>query len=168
MIRNATPEDLPALYSLIESYYKEARATRGYLISFKWEKVANQIWTWLHNKNCVIFLADHGMLAGNIQETWFGETVVAHLEVCYVERPFRNGITARRLINRFNQIAEERGAICSFWDDWAGITEGDMLEQYLEKLGYSIQGHVYRKDFANAVHCPIYSPYCSGSGAAVS
>jgi len=165
MIRDATPQDLPTLYRFIESYYKEAREKRGYLISFKWEKVASQLWTWIHSPFGVLLITEHGMLAGEIQEMWFGETIGANLLVCFVEKEHRNGITARRLINRFNQIAEERGAVYSLWDDWAGITDGDMLEQYLEKLGYKVQGNVYRKDLANARDYTIHTSYCVSSRA---
>lgn len=168
MIRHATVDDLRRMYEFIEQYYKEAREKRKYAISFNWEKVANHIWTWLHNDFCVNLITDHGMLTGEIQPAWFSDDVIAHLHVCFVEKPYRNGITARGMIRRFNEIAEGRGALWSYWDDWAGITEGDMLEQFLEKLGYEVHGNVYRKEFPNAIHRSIHTAYCGSSGPAVS
>lgn len=165
MIRHATVDDLKQIYLWTEAYYREYRVRKDYPISFDWKKTASYLWNRITDENGVTLLTDHGMLLGEIRESWFGPDKFAVMLVLYVEPSYRNGLLARSLLRRWHQIAENSGALAVLWDDWAGMTDSDMLTEYLEKLGYEVQGHVYRKDLKenhHAVHCTVHSSDSGG------
>lgn len=170
MIRPATIEDLKPIYYMIERYHKEALDRRGYPVTFDYLKVLSQLYHWLVNESCINFIANHGVILGEIGTTWFGDNSVSRTHVLYVEPQHRNGLLARALLKRFDEEAEKRGALFALWDNWSGMIDGDMLDKFLARCGYSVQGSVYIKDLGGRNHGSVdgvSSTYYSGSRAFV-
>jgi N-acetylglutamate synthase-like GNAT family acetyltransferase len=144
MIREANPDDLKSIYQMIEAYHREYSVRGKQPISFEWQKAASQIYNWLHNENCINYINEHGVIMGEVGQTWFSADKVANVHWCFVWPVYRNGLIARSLIKHFIDEAQKRGALYVMWDDWVGMTDTRMLGKFLGHFGFEIQGNVHR------------------------
>jgi GNAT superfamily N-acetyltransferase len=148
VIRPATIDDIRQIYDWIEAYHKEAMAKLGMNLDWDREMAVIQLGNWLwHDEFNINLIADHGCMLGEVKRNWFGKDRIGDPYVLYVDPKHRNGFTARLLMKRFEQECRRLGAIAISWDNWAGITDGDMLTSFLAYLGYQERGKVYSKIF---------------------
>ena len=99
----------------------------------------------LKHPGLISYIADDGIIMGELSQPWFGKTPVARGIVWYVRPEARNGILARNLMRAFDKEAKERGAHYSRMelDNAAHI---DTIDGFFKKMNYRDYSRIYLKD----------------------
>jgi hypothetical protein len=148
LIRRATIEDIRPIFDMIAAYHDEAVKHHGLPLDFDPDSVVAQLGTWLWRTEYQINLvADGGVMLGEVQTTWFGNNLFGKPHAIYIYPKHRNGLLARAFIRRFDREAKALGALGVIWDNWAGISDRNMLGSLMEKFGYFENGQVFAKVF---------------------
>ena len=86
-----------------------------------------------------------GVLMGLAQKWWFGPDVVAFDVLFYVVPEARSGVLVKRMLEKFESWAKDRGAVRVV----VGISSGvavDRKDRLLGHLGFKAIGGLYAKD----------------------
>lgn len=100
-----------------------------------------------------IFLTDSqdnptGVMIGFISKPWYANVVEANEMILYIDRDFRGGSLAARLVKAFVAQAEQRGAQSVLAGASAGIDDPLALSLYA-RLGFRQWAHGMRYDFVH-------------------
>ena len=82
-------------------------------VSFDYEMVLNFMEKSLKNPDLISFIAEEGVIMGEVAHTWWGPNEIANGGIWYVSPEARNGILARALLRAFDEEAASRGAVYS-------------------------------------------------------
>lgn len=93
----------------------------------------------------VVDQASRGCMFGSVSGNWSSPTLRAYEWMLYVEPAHRRSSLAVQLINRFEQMARERGATKLSVGSSTGINDEGVRKLY-ERLGYSSIGSSLQKD----------------------
>lgn len=152
MIRNATPDDIPAIVSLGEAMHAESR----YRDPLPWcaPKVTGLLDWLLANDDGLVLVAEAGDriiggFLGMVEDHWCSRARVATDFALYVHPGWRGSSAAARLLGAYGAWARERGAVLV----QAGITTGVHVEatsRLYERLGFRRVGNLF--ELEDAIH----------------
>jgi GNAT superfamily N-acetyltransferase len=150
LIRQAGFGDVSLIAEMMTDYYHEAKAQiplekrdcftldPGYVKG--WAKRV------VSNPHIFGFIADDGMIFGEVIETWVGPNKICRGGIWYVRPRARGGLLAWRLLKAFDQEAHKRGAICSRMD-LDNPVFACLIDRMYKKLGYKEYSRVYVKEY---------------------
>lgn len=144
-MRKTTPADVLKITEFIRDYFEEAKPTFPAPLDFDLEQSANFIFMALQHPNVISYIADDGVILGELAHTWFGPNKLARGILWYVRPGARNGILARRLLKAFDGEAKARGArLCL--NDLHNPAHLNMIDGFVKKIGYRSYSKCYLKE----------------------
>src|SRR5262245_16712420 len=141
-MKRATVEDLPEILEMIVDYYIENQSINKHGVDFDVGKARSYITTLLTQPDGICFVADDGVVLGNIAEPWFGHRKFANGWVLYVRPRARNGLLARALLHKFEESAPDCYVSWQFYND----THKQLINGLMRRLGYQENGFIFTKD----------------------
>lgn len=110
-IRCATEEDRLPLFKLAAAMHAETDFRH---FNFDPQKALNNLGEWIHSPRARMLIADSdgdvvGLLAGSIQETWFGNDTFVNEQLLFVRPDKRGGRAAYMLVRDFVAWWRETG-----------------------------------------------------------
>lgn len=131
MIRLATLDDLDLLMIMAEQMHRES--PRFSRLSFNFDKVLALFVRLIERDDCLLLVAENdghivGALAGFVVPHWFSDDLTANEYGVFVDPMHRGGMVAPRLIKRFVEWSQEKGAKLI----QLGISTGIQTEQTVE------------------------------------
>ena len=147
IVRSAIPEDIERVLELGRQMHLEGAYA---FLPFDRDKVTNLLNEYMdHPQTRFLMVAERddivvGMLAGFLSDYFFCEEKIACDTILYVERKYRGGSAAGRLIKAFSRWAKERDAreLC------LGIStavDTERIGQFYRLLGFEQMGGVYKQ-----------------------
>lgn len=145
MIRSATVNDLDRLLEMAKSCHEES-PTYG-LLSFSDEKVSSWLLEYMASPNGVVFVCERdqkiiGLVVAAVGEHWGSDDLVGVEEFLFVDKAYRGGMAAARLIATMAEWCRIKGAI--FLD--AGCTTAIQAERTI-----GLYDHLGFKQYATGV-----------------
>ncbi len=149
-VRPATVEDLPAIADMARRMHDEAPAYRDWL--YDAEKVKVLLRTLLDSGACLLVSEHDGIVRGGIAGIctthWFSTEKIATDLALFIDREYRNGTTAIRLIHGFVEWARLVGAKRVSMGITTGVNPDSSARLYVA-AGLHAQGVVFSKEFAH-------------------
>lgn len=145
-MRKTTPQDGADILEMLTDYYIENQKKMPMKVNFDIPTVRKFLEQALTHPNLISYIADDGIVFGELSETWFGPNKVSRGLVWYVKPKARNGILAKNLLEAFDDEARERGAIYGRMeiDNPANLpTVGRMLKH----AGYDQFSNIYLRKY---------------------
>lgn len=147
VIRSPRPADLDAIVEMGERMHEESVYA---FLPYDREKVQRLFHAFIHHpETWGGFVAEDegkviGMIGGFLTDYFFCDEKLASDMILFLEKPYRGGLTAGRLIRAFEQWAIDRGAreLC------LGISTGvniDNTGKFYEHMGMTRVGAVYKR-----------------------
>lgn len=155
-MRKATPFDLMEILEMVVDYYIENQSINHYDVAFDMPKARAYVSGLLHNPDGICYMADDGVVLGDVTEPWFSKRKFARGWVLYVRPKARNGILARALLNKFYEEAKARGAFVSW--DFYNDTHKEVINGLMRKLGYKENGYIFTKDTKEGSAHGVFTP----------
>lgn len=143
-MRKATPDDLMTILEMVVDYYMENQSINHYNVDFDVQKAKTYVQSLLQNPDAICYVADDGLVMGDVTEPWFSRRKFARGWVLYVRPKARNGLLARALLNKFYEEAKARDAFVSW--DFYNDTHKQLIDGLMRVLGYKENGHIFTKD----------------------
>lgn len=149
MIRAATLNDIPVMVDLGRSMHLESIYAP---FDYDTAKVADLIAALITTRFGIALVAeDNGQIIGgfigSIQPHWFGGDTCASDFALFVHPDHRTSITGLKLIKRYIQEAQAKGAKQIMLANSTGVAS-DRVAQLFESLGFKRRGYVF--EYANA------------------
>ena len=154
IIREAKEGDILSIIDMGQNVVRESPRYRT--VDYNPQKVRELANILMDKEDGILLVAEKngnqmGFFAGMIAPHFFGNNLVASDIAVYVLPFFRNGYTASKLINRFEEWAIEQGAAAIFLTVSTEIHHENTLKFY-ERLGYRQTGGCTVKEVgANAI-----------------
>ena len=145
-MRKTTPEDGPEILEMLTDYFIENQHIMPMNIKLDIKNCRQFLETALGHGDLISFIADDGVIMGDLAQTWFGPNRVARGALWYVRPRARNGLLARRLLNAFDDEAKERGAIYSK-QDLDNPAHLRLIERFVGHCGYREFSKSFLKEF---------------------
>lgn len=149
MIRNATLQDIPALVSLGWLMHEESIYAP---FDYDTEKVSKMIEALVTTRFGIALVAEQdgtviGGMIGTVVEHWFGSDTVASDLALFIDPQHRAGRTGLKLIKRYIETAQEKGASQIMLANSTGY-QSDRVANLFESMGFKRRGFVF--EYANA------------------
>src|SRR5262245_18172747 len=141
-MRPGTIEDLPEILEMVVDYYIENQTLNRHGVDFDVAKAKGYIQGMLTHPDGICYVAEDGVVLGNITEPWFGHRKFANGWVLYVRPRARNGLLARALLNKFEAAAPGCYVSWQFYND----THKELINGLMRRLGYQENGFIFTKD----------------------
>lgn len=138
-VRTATAKDVNWMLDVLEHLWEESPIYKHYT------KDRNYVWGALHAMLCrqdMIMLVDDAYKAfmiGCVSNQWYAPDIEAFEMLLAVDKQFRGGMTAVRLIKEFERECRERNATAIYVGSSLGIADETAKALY-RKLGFSDYG----------------------------
>lgn len=143
MIRNAIPEDIPKLVEMGQRLHDESTYKH---VTYSPERVAETCTLMMQRGFIVVAEKDNqviGVMMGDVYTPWYSTDSMGIDYTLYIYPEYRHGITAMRMIKRFEDWCIGMGAK----QIRPGIGTGDLSVARLYKtLGYTSAGEWFLKD----------------------
>lgn len=142
MIVEYTPELLDTIFPMCEMMHQESRFKNWPLDKSKFDQL-------LKHPSCCCLLAVNqepiGFFIGMVHEQWFGRSLIGTELVLYIRPEFRGGISAVRLIKRFEEFCASRGCVDINVGSSAEINT-ELAQKFYGRLGYKQCGFISHKE----------------------
>lgn len=146
MIRNAIESDIPKLIEMGQKLHDESTYKH---VTYSSERVASTCRLMMNSGFLVVAEKDDevvGVMMGDVYTPWYSTDSMGIDFTLYIYPEHRNGITAMRMIKKFEQWCIGMGAK----QIRPGIGTGDLsVAKLYEALGYKSVGQWFLKDINN-------------------
>ncbi|MCY1708365.1 GNAT family N-acetyltransferase [Pannonibacter sp. SL95] len=135
MIRQATPQDIPAIIDLLYTLHSESPVYSEEPVDEFY--VEANLLQMLESEGAVVLIDDEyrGFMIGAFAPNWFSRTVQAYEVILCIAPEHRGGILAARLIKEFERYAKSKGAVTVSAGASTGMSDERTINLYI-RLGY--------------------------------
>lgn len=144
-VRAIKPQDAPQVVEFLFAYFLEHQrlAPLNICMDILWTRRFLDMA--LSNQNVIGFIAENGVILGEVCYTWFGPNMTAKGFLWYVRPEARGGWLAWRLLKAFDKATRERGARYSF-QELHNPTHRHIAEKLFHRAGYKDYSASYLKE----------------------